>query len=571
MKSNQTLKNKILSAVRSRFGFSLLINLVVIFVSIFLFHPFFEENDDVGIAMLAEGAYGIKDAHLIISSTVLGKILVGLQTLFGSVRWHAVLQYLFLFISFTALTYCLSKDKKGKVLASFLLLSLFYECYVALQFTKTTMVVAAIGYLILFYLADNEQGFRLRRIFIYVTAYSCLFYSMILRGKFFYAVTGIIGVYGLVWLFKDSESVKKKAKYGCIFFAPVFVLFALLNVINTKSYEMSPEWNGYLSYNVTRAEMNDFHYGALNYGEHGEELRKMGVSENDAYMYLTWQIADDTVLTVEKMEEIATLDNDCPLINLELIKAWVANIYEELFVVSPLVEMLAIGLILYILLLFSNRSADNKAKVIGIVLQFAVVIGLFLFFQISGRWNHRPVYGVLLVEIILLTVSLNDEEIHILNNRSLIWGLAMFILLSVIGLRFGNEFDYQKYRRSRKEYDALLEQMENNKDTLYVIDTFTLINPDKYAVFAATQEGRLSNFVNCGGWYMNSPVLKKLTLNYGYENPFIALESRGDNVVLIDNCYPERKLNYCREHGDGNDYLLNFKETIGGYNLYTID
>lgn len=571
MKSNHTLKNKILLAVRSRLGFSLLINLVVIFVSIFLFHPFFEENDDVGIAMLVEGAYGIKDAHLIISSSVLGKILVCLQSLWGNVRWHAVLQYLFLFISFTALTYCLSKDTRGRVLSSFLLLALFYECYVALQFTKTAMVVAAIGYLILFYLADNERGFRLRRIILYIAAYSGLAYSIILRETFFYAVTGIIGVYGLVWLFKDSGQIKKKVKYGCICFVPIFLLLALLNFVNTKNYELSPEWNGYLSYNSTRVDMNDFHYGALDYNVHGEELQKIGVSENDAYMYLTWQIADDSVLTEEKMEEITALDKDNPLISLEIIKAWVANIYDELFVVSPLIVTMAICTILFFLLLFLNNSPNKKAKVTGVASQLVVIIGLLLFFQICGRWNHRSVYGVLLVETILLVVSIYEEEMHILNNRYLLVGLAIFIFLSVIGVRLGNEFDYRKFQRSRKEYDVLLEHMENNKDILYVADTFTLINPDKYKIFAATSEGSLSNFVNCGGWYMNSPVLKKLTLNYGYENPFIALESRGDNVVLIDNCYPERKLNYCREHGDGNDYLLNFKETIGGYNLYTID
>ena len=77
--------------------FSLLLNFAAVGCAILLFHPFLEENDDAFLAMIAEGAYGNRDYHLIYTNVVLGKLYVMLQTVFPFVRFivfFSMLRYL---------------------------------------------------------------------------------------------------------------------------------------------------------------------------------------------------------------------------------------------------------------------------------------------------------------------------------------------------------------------------------------------------------------------------------------------------------------------------------------------
>ena len=56
---------RVKNASVSRFVYSLILNVAVLCTAIFVFIPFFEENDDTHIAMIAEGAYSGREYHLI--------------------------------------------------------------------------------------------------------------------------------------------------------------------------------------------------------------------------------------------------------------------------------------------------------------------------------------------------------------------------------------------------------------------------------------------------------------------------------------------------------------------------
>ena len=117
---------KLKQKISTPLGFSILFNAVVLFVSIFVFHPFFEENDDAFLALLSEGAYGAHESHLIYVSTILGKIMTILSSILPMIRWHSIMQYLFLFLSFCMITYLLCERKQGKLYAVLFILILIY-------------------------------------------------------------------------------------------------------------------------------------------------------------------------------------------------------------------------------------------------------------------------------------------------------------------------------------------------------------------------------------------------------------------------------------------------------------
>lgn len=72
--------------IRSRMGFALISNMLILLVSLCFFRPFWEESDDIGMALLAEGAYGGGEPHLFYAGIAYGKILCLLQGLFPAVR-----------------------------------------------------------------------------------------------------------------------------------------------------------------------------------------------------------------------------------------------------------------------------------------------------------------------------------------------------------------------------------------------------------------------------------------------------------------------------------------------------
>ena len=96
--------------ILTRAGFSIVSNIITIFAALLLFRPFWEEGDDVGMALLVEGAYGYHESHILYSNTIYGKILCALQSIIPLVRWHSVLMYAFAFVSLTIFVYILSKE-----------------------------------------------------------------------------------------------------------------------------------------------------------------------------------------------------------------------------------------------------------------------------------------------------------------------------------------------------------------------------------------------------------------------------------------------------------------------------
>jgi hypothetical protein len=143
------------------------------------------------------------------------------------------------------------------------------------------------------------------------------------------------------------------------------------------------------------------------------------------------------------------------------------------------------------------------------------------------------------------------------------------IAIACIAVLMGNRIDYNSYRRSDRDYRAMLASLKDDKDTLYVADTFTFQVAYRYDVFRPYSPGSLDNFVTVGSWFVNSPVTRGITDRYGYSNPFAALAGKssvGKSVLLIDNMYKDEKLKYLTDHyGKASAYKALEKYGFTGY------
>ena len=353
---------------------SIALNAVTLIISLFVYKPFFEENDDAFLSMIAEGAYGVREPHLIYTNIILGRVYRTLYTFCPAIRWHSILQYIFLFAAMCVLTtillkpwgrfFCHASKPRGRFfchifssgisfLPIFLLLSISYEAYVSLQYSKTAALVSAIGYICLLYTfrpdwstkgtddlikpsADNaidnagenavdnagenaavsginKDGEGLKQKPAAGTAVmrimSCIFliYGMLLRDSSFMLATLLlipIGIFALVKFCKKNTRKSAQIKVFIGFFAAIGCLFLLFIYVDRAAYDKDTAWKDFMEYNGTRMQLLDYRYDLLDYNRYGSRLEGMGISENDALLYLTWQFGDDQVLSTEKMEEI---------------------------------------------------------------------------------------------------------------------------------------------------------------------------------------------------------------------------------------------------------------------------
>lgn len=575
-------------------GFAIVNCLTTLMMGIIVFRPYFEEGDDLNIAMIAEGAFGQNDYHLVYANVIYGRIISFLSSIISSVRWHTVFLYILSALAIFGLSLWLSHFKGGRFAAVIVMLSCFVEIFVSVQYTKVITFASVGAVIILLFCVkrkctkDNENADRMygrMRIemrdvtvrFLTVLSYVVLVLSMLIRlSAFFIAVVFALAV-GIVQAYCNvrGHGMKALGLYA-LFIVPVFIATLILSMYDSYCYSVDSEWDYYKYYNEARTSVIDYRYDALDYSRYGNELGSMGVSENDAYMYLTWQFADESVVTPELYEKLASIPGT-KKINIDLIKALVANVYNDIFVFAPTVLSTLLGFAL--LIVVSRR----KSMAFYFVLSEAVIAtAVTCYYQYSGRWSHRIVYSMLLaLSVVLWTILITEGHEFFATSsceikktyqamHQVLPAVVIVLGVAVFGERLSNEFDYQEYQRSDKNFPVLQMYMEEEGDTLFVADTFTMSGWYKYDVFTPVKEGALKNFVMTGGWSTGSPIEHEIVEQYGYFDPFDAL-SRGDgDVILIDNNCPDRKAIYISDHGDGPRVAAEYLETVCGYNLYQI-
>ncbi|MBO4901178.1 MAG: hypothetical protein J5518_00095 [Lachnospiraceae bacterium] len=547
--------------------FALLINGSALFISLFVYKPFFEESDDAYLSLLAEGAFGKRTMYLECSSTLLGRIYQCLYAVCPVVRWHTVIQYLFLFTAYTCLTYVFlrlagRKDKKGVLAAIVLVAMTFYQSYVSLQYTKTSTIVCTVGYIALLYSMrreredgenrDNDRNGQRGRILLRLLGWLFLIYGIMLRAYGAEMATLFMlppGIYAFAKIVKTKDG--KRIRTFILSFGIVGVLFCALVGADRMTYYSNAEWSTYFTHRMTRYRLVDRRYDLLDFTKYAQRLQEKGISENDAKMFLTWQLGDDSVFSTEKIADIL---QDAPQrkFNADLFKAMAEHIYEDVFVWDPLV-IGAMLVLLYSLLLLWEKKDRN-----GICLLFtelAILICVLVYYQYSGRWSHRVVYSAMLIfPVILLYYLLTGRAHETVPCRDHYCALAILAVACAV-VFLGNRFTYNDHKRDELDHAQFYEEIARHKDTLYVADSFTFMNAFRYEVFHPVEEGSMDNYVNTGSWFLNSPTTKELTRGYGYDNPIHALAGitvdgadKGSDVILVDNKFLDEKLCFLEEH-----------------------
>ena len=195
-----------------------------------------------------------------------------------------------------------TKPKTGIILSVVVLFLFHSQFYLILQFTRVTFITAVAGYCLLLRCVKKDK-IRVEEL---ILAIVLIVFGALLRQNAFFAATAFAGIYGVseMLLVDDKKKVFHNVKRIVICLVPIYVIIFAMYWYDGVRYQKEG-WNDFLEYNTVRADLQDF--GWPDYDKYEEEYKKLGISKDDYEWYLTNNIGDDSVLTTEKMQKIASM------------------------------------------------------------------------------------------------------------------------------------------------------------------------------------------------------------------------------------------------------------------------
>lgn len=526
--------------------FWLTVNIFFLFVSIFLFHPYFETNDDAIMALMAEGAYGQREEHLVYMSIFAGKLFKFLYGLCPSLRWYSLVQYGVLLSAFTGITYVLARrgrEGDGNFTALIFLLAFFTEGYVALQYTKTGAIAVFGAYALIFYGFDRRSKKSIGvGILLGIGGSFLRFKSFLVTVPF----GAGIGFFQLYKLWKRPEIEKKEKlealrSYLLVFLCFFGLIFFLENV-NLSFYKRTEGWKEYWAFNKKREEVMD--YQKLDYVRFGEIFEGEGVSENDVRSYSTWQFAAPDIFHLEWLENILNVTN-VPVTG-ETIGKFVRDYAGEMYKFLYGLNTYVIGGVSMILIkVFYGKRKNLLPAFYGLCL-FFLLTGYFLF---KGRWTYRTsVIFFMGMFFLLVFYWKNKGESNLGEGKTAMKVLLGVLIFLNIGIWMKNTFDYKKeVRENMNRISQFNEKISKDKEHLYLIDTFTDPTFYQWTVFCPKEMGCYDNVSSFGTWMTNSPIAFNILKKYGVDNCYKGAYMVPEALV-VDNFFIKEKLLYMKEH-----------------------
>ena len=322
---------------RHRLLLSTIIVLALLLLTWSLIPVVFETNDDSFMMGYLAGAWtGKPEADTIFSLFLWGRIVSALYVVNAGIPWYTLIFLALIFLSLTAVCYCLmvSFPKWGEGVFCLLYFCMFLYYTVLLQFTMVSAYCGAAA-LSLLLIQKKEEGRRdciIRNIVIFFF----MFFAVNIRSKVGYLTLGsaafAICLEIIRYLLKAAD--RQKIKKAAVSFI-VICAAAGLSISTHKIHESRNGWEDFREYHAERARFTD--YTPLDYTSNQELFQQIGWSEDFYQLLREWFLMDETINTEtfqminERNAPVATgvrwaLSHDFPRIGFQA-KAWVLLLF----------------------------------------------------------------------------------------------------------------------------------------------------------------------------------------------------------------------------------------------------
>lgn len=549
---------------RNRLLLALLINLTILVIYLNIFYPAFETSDDNAIMNMACGVYGSCDPHLIYQNIILGWIYVHLYQLNHAVPWYSLIQYLLLFISLTAATYCLMEYLEHLSFLPLILVILVffcYEVYIKCQYTKTAGVAAAAGLLLIFYaLVQKKTDKRFLISGILLTWSGSLYRIGEVLG--IAAIFTIPAVYLLLNLKGRRREEILRLLRTYVLTAGLLLLLIFASSAFDRSFYKSDSWSYYLEFNETRTELVD--YGIPLYKKHPEEFEAIGLDKSAVMLLrrLTFQDAERFNTDVFK-KIIAIKGRHRPQINKAFMKRFIKRFYKGLIKK----EIFWCFILLLVCCLIGSRF--TMSKWITALYAAAILCGLYFFLFYRGRFMvHRVDVGIWFSASLILLWVFKPEKVKALRPLGIILLLAVIVWTQYqwSPRQRGNMVKKEAVMREERE---ALETVHTDQDHLYLKKVGKVTIAKSYGIFDQAPFGIGDNAYSLGGWVSQTETVRQVLNKYNVHNPLCFRDMIDNNQVYLIDSDPELMVTYLK-HWYAPDVRAEKVKQIGRYEIYRL-
>ena len=531
------------------------INILIFSFTNIMFDIKYEQVDDFIIYNLYSGLDGTYDIYGIYIHPLLCLILGTFFKAFYTVNWHTIYLLLMQFICFTIIgTLLIRKNNCG---ISYILYIIFASvCYTSLlqliQYTSVSALLILTAFFVLMdYIERNKKGKK------YIICFSVLFFlgimtrmqSLLIIAPFF----GIYFIYNIILLIREKikevkikegklekeEKIEKEKIYKekidkektkkdkILKIVRCYLILGIILVITYVSNYIiynNDVYKNYNDYNNVRTILHDISY--TDYYENKEIFDEIGWSQNDQYLFYTFNFGDENVFSKENLEKIVDYKiskDDIYDFDIEL-KELQDLLIEQLRDTNAYVSIMFIGS--FLVAIYTNR--EKRWFIITI---FLLTIAINILFIYLNRTMQRVVIPefILGIVIFLYYIKYKKEDGE---KEYLIKAMSIFIIVVTV-IFAGGEYEYNYKLEDYSNLKDVIEYTNSNKENVYFYTIPSLqYRYLAYSVYEMPPKESFSNLRAMGGWDMYTKNYYNFKERYNLDGTFLDLLK--ENVYLID-------------------------------------
>lgn len=554
------------------------LNVIILLTLLFLFEPT-PKSDDYDQVMILNGAFtGKYSSYLPYCHYFFSKLNQMLYLFLPNIPWYYVLQYFFIFMSFTVILMVferkdISNKRYHKVVVFIILLLCGYELYIRFTFTKVAGITIISGFMALLDLILEEQKKAIK----YILPCLMIITGMTIRSNMYLLVAGVFASSFFIFLMETKKINRCKAKQiGKFIFLVLFLYMCSIGLskINVHMICQDTAWKNWYEANSARVRLQD--YDMANFEEYKKEYLAIGVSYNDYCMWKKHAVyMDKEFFTPELLKEIA---------NIKPIQGEknTLDIFITAFRSSLTYYLKDTGIYIFLIAAMMLFLIGGKKSLKYICIVFSCCFLAYLYMNYQGRLQHHVDVCVLIAgAFLLLYYSFRFEETILqsdIKRNMLIYGLViLFILIFYkeisMSSYYGDQFGYITSKKEvQKKNKETMDLLSKDKEHYYLFSTWdtNYIYDDVWGMFQNVELEYYGNLGISNRYYF--PNIEKTLENYGINN-IIAESVNSDVIYFAATVYNPEYINtvttYIREHYDERAESVLVKQ-VGEVNIYSV-
>lgn len=509
----KNLKNKSLIII-------ILINLIIFCFTNLIFDIKYEQVDDFIIYNLYSGLDGTYNFHGVYLHPIICIVLSLIFRINSSINWHSIFLLSMQFVCFTIIGYILLEKHKNKLAIA--LYSIFASiCYTSLllliQYTSVAALLILTSFFMLWHGTTEKKNkkYKCIAIVLYAIGIMIRMQSLMIILPFFILLA--------IVQFKKKNILREEISTLAKNYLILFLVTCIVYISNMIIYKSNDVYREYIEYNNIRATLHDLSY--TDYEENKEIFNEIGWSENDHYLFYTFNFGDENVYNKENLQKIVDYKkNKNEYYNLNLDFERVCKYFlEEAVYINTYISILFVSM--FILAMINNKE---KSKIN--ILIFITTILIHILFIVLNRSMQRVVIPEYIIGIVLFIYNLNLKYQNDTNNTYdtiIIFSIIISIVFS------GSQYQYNYKLKDYKMYQAVIDYTNEHKENVYLYTVPSLqYRYLTYSVYKMPPKGSFSNLRVMGGWDMFTQNYYDFKERYELEGTF--LDVLKENVYIID-------------------------------------